>query len=175
MNLKIRRLTLVTFIPGFLLVMMACNGPQKPSQERSGGLPDSLQARFGWLLGTWLQSSPQGDLYETWILKSDSEFFGHGYLLLKGDTLFSERIRLVARGKNTLYIPVVSDQNAGLPVEFTLVSSDRRIFIFENKEHDFPQRIIYRNPEPDSLCARIEGMANGSYRSEDFRMSKKRD
>ena len=38
---------------------------------------------------------------------------------------------------------------------------DRQTVIFENLEHDFPQRIIYRR-EGDRLIARIEGEVNGT-------------
>ncbi len=33
--------------------------------------------------------------------------------------------------------------------------------VFENPEHDFPQRIIYERGDEGSLGARIEGIQNG--------------
>ena len=38
---------------------------------------------------------------------------------------------------------------------------------FENLEHDFPQRIIYRR-DGDSLTGRIEGVSMGKERAVDF-------
>jgi hypothetical protein len=39
---------------------------------------------------------------------------------------------------------------------------------FENPEHDFPQRIIYRLETGDALYARVEGTENGKFNKEEF-------
>ena len=44
--------------------------------------------------------------------------------------------------------------------------------VFENVQHDFPQRVIYRLDGPDTLRARIEGMRNGTLRGVDFPMKR---
>ena len=54
---------------------------------------------------------------------------------------------------------------------FKLVKFETRELIFENPEHDFPQRIIYRL-KGDSLISRIEGTITGKQRSSDFPMLK---
>ena len=40
--------------------------------------------------------------------------------------------------------------------------------VFENPEHDFPQRVGYRRDGADGLQAWIEGQANGKSRRVDF-------
>lgn len=40
--------------------------------------------------------------------------------------------------------------------------------VFENLDHDFPQRIGYHLGSPDSLLAFIEGIRNGSDRRAEF-------
>ena len=52
---------------------------------------------------------------------------------------------------------------------FTSVAVSDSMAVFENPEHDFPQRIIYRRSAADSLHARIEGPRNGQVRGVDFR------
>jgi hypothetical protein len=42
--------------------------------------------------------------------------------------------------------------------------------IFENLEHEFPQRVIYRLAAPTQLRASIEGMRNGAFRSIEYPM-----
>ena len=42
---------------------------------------------------------------------------------------------------------------------------------FENLQHDFPQRIIYRR-DGEKLRARIEGMRNGAIRAVEFPMTR---
>jgi len=40
--------------------------------------------------------------------------------------------------------------------------------VFENREHDFPQRVIYRRELDGSMHARIEGERDGRIRTIDF-------
>ena len=44
--------------------------------------------------------------------------------------------------------------------------------VFENPEHDFPQRIICRLGDDGSLNARIEGKRNGKEKEMDFLMKR---
>ena len=48
---------------------------------------------------------------------------------------------------------------------------DREV-VFENPEHDFPQRIIYRLTPSGVLAARIEGVENGNAKGIDFPMNR---
>jgi hypothetical protein len=45
--------------------------------------------------------------------------------------------------------------------------------IFENAEHDYPQRISYYHVSNDSLIAEISGNKGGELKSEQFPMRKK--
>lgn len=54
------------------------------------------------------------------------------------------------------------------PTDFTAASVSDTIVTFENPQHDFPQRVIYRKRGADTLWARIEGTANGRTRGVDF-------
>jgi len=66
-----------------------------------------------------------------------------------------------------------ANQNDEKPVTFKLVSSENGQFTFENKDNDFPERIIYTNPVKDSLHAWIEGSVNGEAKRIDFSFSRK--
>ena len=63
------------------------------------------------------------------------------------------------------YVAKPSGQPEG---SFKLVKLQNREVIFENLEHNFPQRIIYRLEPDGSLFARIEGMSNGKARGFDY-------
>ena len=43
---------------------------------------------------------------------------------------------------------------------------------FENLQHDFPQRIIYRAVGSDRLVARVEGLRGGTLRGVDVPMTR---
>jgi len=51
---------------------------------------------------------------------------------------------------------------------FVLRSGKPGEAVFENPDHDFPQRVIYRRCDAD-LCARIEGTVGGQVRGMDWR------
>jgi hypothetical protein len=60
------------------------------------------------------------------------------------------------------------------PAEFIAASVSDTMVVFENPQHDFPQRVIYRKRGADSLIARIEGTMNGKSRGVDFPYAKGR-
>lgn len=97
---------------------------------------------------------------------------GHGFFISGKDTVFSEKLELKQVGQDLFYIPTVADQNGGKPVPFKFSGIDKGEYLFVNAEHDFPQRIIYKNPQPDFLSARIEGQKDGKFRKEDFNFLK---
>jgi hypothetical protein len=155
-------------IAGLFFAFASCN--QKTQQKINHPLLDEMK----WLIGTWYNVSAEGEFYEVWNAYRDSAYTGIGFLLVKGDTLFSEIISLEERNGELFYVPSISGQNAGQPVSFKLTSRSNGKYIFENKEHDFPQRIIYTNPRPDSLYACVEGMQDGILRKEEFALSRKK-
>ena len=59
-------------------------------------------------------------------------------------------------------------QPSGQPeAAFTLRTATGSEAIFENLDHDFPQRIIYRRT-PEGLSARVEGTRNGKVQGIDY-------
>lgn len=136
-------------------IFLSCYGPQTPIEKA------------GWLIGTWQGTSENGTITESWEQKNDSLFVGVDYLINEKDTFYTEHIELRQRGADLYYIPTVTDQNEGKPVEFKLSSSEGKL-VFENPTHDFPQFIIYTQQGKDSLLAEVSGKENGVPRSEKF-------
>ena len=140
--------------------------------KRKGTEQHESMTKLDWLLGTWAILTPEHRLYESWEKLNDSVFAGNSVIIINSDTAYTEKISLLKKNDDIFYVPTVSNQNDGQPVEFKLVSVEHGIFVFENTEHDFPQRIIYDNPHPDSLHASIEGYDKGEFRREEFKMVK---
>ena len=64
---------------------------------------------------------------------------------------------------------------AGAPVtSFRMVTLEDRRVVFENKEHDFPQRILYWLDAGGALHARIEGRQGGQDLHEEWVWAKAR-
>lgn len=124
------------------------------------------------LEGTWQMRTGKGVLFETWTKTGPSELHGKSYRVNGSDTVRLETVSLIQDDSGIHYIPVVQNQNQGQPVRFTLISAEARRFIFENLDHDYPQRIIYRFISSDSLVARVEGEIKGQLRGSDYRFSR---
>ncbi len=69
-------------------------------------------------------------------------------------------------------IVYIADPSGQEGATFTLARLSTSEVVFENLEHDFPQRIIYRISSDGNLDASIEGDVNGEHRSIDFPMKR---
>ena len=107
--------------------------------------------------GAWTLTNKRGVLHEVWHVKAADHLTGVSFLVSGKDTIPQETLVLQLRNGNITYEPTFLFQNGGLPVVFTLISAENGLFIFENKAHDFPQRIGYQIPKDSLLNAYIEG------------------
>ena len=80
---------------------------------------------------------------ETWVQKDSNSLTGKGIKVVDTDTTLLESIEIKVDQGHTWYIPTVPDQNNATAIPFKLVSAGDHHFVFENPQHDFPQRIIY--------------------------------
>lgn len=125
-----------------------------------------------WLIGTWENKTQRGSVYETWNKINDNEFSGISYIIKEKDTIVFENIQLLQEQDGLYYIPIVKNQNNGLPVRFTAKETSETQLIFENPDHDFPQIISYTKITTDSLVAEISGTKNGQQRQQKFPMKR---
>jgi hypothetical protein len=154
-----------------LVIIYSCNN--KPETEQGTASVDRKKIeQLQWILGSWKNISDNSRLYERWAKDNDTSYSGESFMIVDKDTVFYEKISLQLKGDDLFYFPTVKNQNNGQQVSFKLISDNKGEFIFENKEHDFPQRVIYKNPQADSLYACIEGDEKGKFRKEEFGMSR---
>ncbi len=147
----------------------ACNSKHTKMENTDTSLIQKAQ----WLLGKWQNITSKGTIVEEWTKESDSTYVAEVYFLA-GNTekIPTENIILKQDGSELLYIPTVKDQNAGKAVTFRLTSSSDTQLVFENPQHDFPQKITYNKLGADSITAEISGIVNGEPRSAKFPMSR---
>ncbi len=125
-----------------------------------------------WMLGTWTNKTETEFSQETWTRENDSTFTGYSFTEINGEVVFAETMALELKA-NQLELTVATAKNKDeKPVTFKLIPSTEGQFTFENKKHDFPQRIIYTNPAKDSIHAWVEGDSNGEFKKVDFHFSK---
>lgn len=111
-------------------------------------------------------------MFEEWKKSDDSTFIGRSFVVVQNDTSVLETLSIELKLNELYYIPVVYDQNNRLPISFKYISNTGGQITFENMEHDFPQRIIYSNPNIDILLSRIEGLYNGEFRKKEFTLTR---
>lgn len=78
-----------------------------------------------------------------------------------------ESLKIERKDGSIFYVASVP-HNPG-PVEFKLIELSEKHVVFENPEHDFPQRISYTLNANGTLDARVEGtIETGEQRQIDF-------
>jgi len=114
------------------------------------------------LTGTWEYKSGKSITIEKWEKISPQTFEGISYVRKIGDLEpnFSESLRMLNMKGEVFYLAKV-DHNE-MPVPFKLISNNAGNFIFENMDHDFPQRITYTFTSPDSLSVNVWGNENNN-------------
>ncbi len=132
--------------------------------------PQLEQAK--WLLGKWENVTQESDSREIWTQKNDSVLFAESFTTVGKDTVFYEKVELVARKDSLFYIVSVRDQNKEKPVSFYLTQSTDNQLVFENPKHDFPNKIKYTKIAKDSIFATIYGTQNGKETAVDFPMKR---
>ncbi|AYL93917.1 DUF6265 family protein [Mucilaginibacter celer] len=131
-------------------------------------------AQAQWLIGNWKNQSAKTLDIESWKKLNDSTYQGRSYSLAGTDTVSSEHIRIEQHAGKLYYIPTVKNQNDGKAVTFTLTSSTGKQLVFENPEHDFPQKITYTQINKDSFVAEISGNRKGKFKAIPFPMKRVR-
>lgn len=125
--------------------------PNAPVGVRRQGRSISDHA---WLVGCWERARPTGRIIEAWMAPVDGVMSGTGTSVRDTTRRVNERLRLFYRGDTLIYEASPARQPMN-EFKATRISADE--LVFEDREHDFPQKITYRRVAPDSLVARIEG------------------
>ncbi|MDZ7742449.1 MAG: DUF6265 family protein [Bacteroidota bacterium] len=117
--------------------------------------PEKAFLELNKLQGHW-SSNNNIIFFENWELKDDSTLSGSGYSLRDKDTVFSEVLMLTLRNGKITYLAKDPGQNRAQAIPFLMKKARRDKFVFENLEHDYPQRIIYKFKEDTLLNIRLE-------------------
>jgi hypothetical protein len=127
--------------------------------------PDAIE-RLAWLAGCWEGTLSSGAVYEEmWLPPRGGTMLGAARMTRPSRTLSFEFIRIADEDGTLVYAAQPSGRP---PTRFAATQVEANAVTFENPEHDFPQRIIYRHTPPDELAARIEGERDGQLRGMDF-------
>lgn len=126
-------------------------------------------ADLAWLTGCWDGSGGNREYLEQWMRPSGQTMLGMSRTVIGGKTVEFEFVQIREREGDLFYIAKPSGQSEA---SFKLIKYNNQEAVFENPQHDFPQRVIYRLEKDGSLAAAIEGMSKGKLKHIDFPMKR---
>lgn len=121
--------------------------------------------RLAWMTGCWETKSAQRTVEEHWLAPRGQTMLGMGRTVRDGRTTEYEFVVLEKRDDRLAYEAHPSGQP---PAVFLSREVGEDSVVFENAQHDFPQRVGYQQRGPDSLLAWIEGSQDGRLRRVEF-------
>ena len=120
---------------------------------------------LGWLAGCWQGEAGPVKYEEQWMRPGGGLMLGMSRTV-RGDKAVSQEFLSISSKSGVVYYTARVGTST---TPFKLIRLADSEAVFENPEHDFPQRIIYRKKD-GGLHARIEGSEKGKTKSQDFPM-----
>jgi hypothetical protein len=108
------------------------------------------------LQGKWIMKTKNSAIGEEWTKIDKNHLQNHGYKIRGNDTVITERVSLQNTKDGIFYTSTVEHQNNQQPIAFRLTTVNKKVYVFENTQHDYPKRITYNLTNKDSLYAWID-------------------
>lgn len=107
-----------------------------------GQSADDFQ-KLEWLIGKWtkVNNKPGRSGFEKWESASPGTMKGLGLSLNGTDTVFIEKLQLLARENAIYYVADVAENKALTYFKITAINNNG--FTCEDPNHDFPKKIVY--------------------------------
>jgi hypothetical protein len=122
-------------------------------------------ADLAFMTGCWKFDAKGRVVEEHWMSPSGGSLMGMSRTVVDGETTQYEFLQIRDLSEGLTYIAKPSNQREA---RFVAKSTSADEVVFENPNHDFPQRIRYRLVGGTALHARVEGTMNGKTRGIDF-------
>ena len=127
--------------------------------------------KLAWIAGCWQGQMGSGKTQEQWMKPEGDSMLGMSRTVVNGRTPFFEFLQIKRDGEDLVYVARPQGKE---PTPFKLVKLNESVAIFENLQHDFPQRIAYQRQIDGSLIAAIEGEDKGKPKHVEFPMQRVR-
>ena len=123
---------------------------------------------LNWLSGYWSADLNVTKMEEIWLPESNNTMIGLHRDSFQSGKIFFEYLRIEQSNDTIVY---KASPRGKKPTSFYLKSMNNHSVVFENIEHDFPQRIMYSLNE-DTLFVRIEGDVHGILKYKEWKWFK---
>lgn len=140
-----------------------------PGLLGAGEPPRGSLERLSWLSGCWASLDGERGSEEIWTSPAGGTLFGISRTVREGRTVAWELLQI--RQEPDGDIVLVARPSNQPEASFRLIDQDAFRVVFENPDHDFPQRVLYTRDAEGRLIGRIEGVSRGRERAVDFPMN----
>jgi hypothetical protein len=125
-------------------------------------------AALSWMAGSWVHEKDGVTVRETGLPPVGGAMAGAGQTNHPGKRPFIEHVKITAEPDGATFTAMLPGQP---PTPFVLLPGKGGEAVFENKAHDYPQRVSYRRCGED-LCAAVEGVVKGKPQREEWRYTR---
>jgi len=110
-------------------------------------------AELAWMAGDW-QTDPNGRSTsdEHWARPAGGIMIGMSRTVAGNKLISFESLRIEQRGEAIFYVASVKGRCPA--TDFKLTRLNAQEAVFENPDHDFPKRIIYRKKSAQEMSSR---------------------
>ena len=113
-------------------------------------------ADISWISGNWKTAAGgRAQIEEHWTQAAGASMLGMGRTVAGDKTVEFEYLRIEQRADGIFYVAHPKGRCPGTDFKLTRASATEAVF--ENPQHDFPKRIIYRKGADDTLTASVDG------------------
>jgi len=128
--------------------------------------------KLAWLAGCWasVAENSEAGSTEQWMQPAGGSMLGVSRVVRDGRMVAFEYLRIVEADAGGLVF--IASPSGQATAKFSLARLGQSEVVFENPQHDFPQRISYRLIDNELLLGRIEGTIDGQPRAVDFPMAR---
>ena len=145
----------VLVLPCFCFVALAGDGSSTTTVLKPN---DPALNKLAWMVGAWAGEMGGAQIEEFWTQPNGGTMMGVNRTVRQSRTVAFEYLRIEKRPEGIYYL--ASPNGRHPPTPFKLIEVTDRKVVFENPEHDYPQRVIYWRKD-DKLYGRIEGQRAG--------------
>ncbi len=128
--------------------------------------------KLHWLKGKWSRVAAGVEHFEIWHIKQDSLLEGESYYDKPGKKKVTEKMSIKWLGKDLVYIADVAENEA--PVQFKNILLNDSVAVFENRSHDYPNRITYLKESKRSFHVILDNNSGTKTRKLSFKLVTKR-
>jgi hypothetical protein len=160
-----RTKTVRMVLSGCLVLKFAGAAWAGESAPATAPAPAATLASLSWMAGSWGGRQGGTEMEEHWTAAGGRVMLGMHRDIFPSGKSFFEFLRIEERAGGLVYVAMPG--GAGT-TEFRMKEIGPARVVFENPQHDFPQRIIYWTGEDRRLHARVEGPSKTGERSEEW-------